>query len=100
MPEPARRSGSDAVRLTDSDRSIVLATGLIAFVVYLITLARHVGVWDIAEFQTVPHLFGISHPTGYPLFTVLGGLWSWLPFGNMATRMNLDRKSTRLNSSH
>lgn len=60
-----------------------------ALVVYLLTLSHDVGTWDIAEFQTVPHLFGVAHPTGYPLFTILGGLWSWIPIGSVATRMNL-----------
>jgi hypothetical protein len=34
---------------------------------------------------------GIAHPTGYPLYTVLGALWSRLlwPFGNWAWRVNL-----------
>lgn len=79
----------DTVRLGDSEWAAVLGTGLTALVVYLLTLARHVGAWDIAEFQTIPHLFGIPHPTGYPLFTILGGLWSRLPLGSMAVRMNM-----------
>jgi hypothetical protein len=46
---------------------------------------------DSLEFQLVVPTFGIAHPTGYPLYTLLGGLWSNLlfPFGNWAWRMNL-----------
>ena len=47
------------------------------------------GTFDVAEFQTIPHLFGVAHPTGYPLFTIVGGVWSWIPIGRVATRMNL-----------
>ncbi len=46
---------------------------------------------DSLEFQLVGPTFGIAHPTGYPLYTLLGGLWSrlLLPFGNWAWRMNM-----------
>jgi len=38
---------------------------------------------DSLEFQLVLPTFGIAHPTGYPLYTLLGGLWSRVlfPFG-------------------
>lgn len=46
---------------------------------------------DSLELQLVGPTLGIAHPTGYPLYTLLGGLWSRLifPFGNWAWRMNL-----------
>ena len=46
---------------------------------------------DSLEFQLVGPTFGIAHPTGYPLYILLGGLWSRVlfPFGNWAWRMNL-----------
>jgi hypothetical protein len=46
---------------------------------------------DSLEFQLVAPTWGIAHPTGYPLYILLGGLWSRLlfPFGNWAWRMNL-----------
>lgn len=46
---------------------------------------------DTLEFQYVAPTFGIAHPTGYPLYTLAGGLWSRVifPFGNWAWRMNL-----------
>lgn len=45
---------------------------------------------DTLEFQLVLPTFGIAHPTGYPLYTLLGGVWSrLLPFGNWAWRANL-----------
>ncbi len=46
---------------------------------------------DSLEFQLVAPTFAIAHPTGYPLYVLLGGLWSRLifPFGNWAWRMNL-----------
>ena len=46
---------------------------------------------DSLEFQLVGPTFGIAHPTGYPLYILLGGLWSRVlfPVGNWAWRMNL-----------
>lgn len=45
---------------------------------------------DTLEFQLVLPTFGIAHPTGYPLYTMAGGLWSrLLPVGNWAWRTNL-----------
>src|SRR5207302_1906713 len=34
-------------------------------------------------------ILGIPHPTGYPLYTLLGKLWSLLPVGDIAYRINL-----------
>lgn len=61
----------------------------IALGVYLRTMMPGVGYWDTAEFQTVPHLLGIMHTTGYPTYTLVGKLFSLLPFGSVAYRMTL-----------
>src|SRR5579884_886145 len=39
--------------------------------------------------QYVPYIFGIPHLTGYPLQLIAGKLWSFLPVGSVAYRMNL-----------
>jgi hypothetical protein len=46
---------------------------------------------DTLELQLVGPTFGLAHPTGYPLYVILSGLWSrlLLPIGNWAWRMNL-----------
>ena len=46
---------------------------------------------DSLEFQLIGPTFGIAHPTGYPLYTVVGGLWIRIlfPIGNWAWRMNV-----------
>jgi hypothetical protein len=63
---------------------------LAAFCLYLLTLAPTVLEADSGEFQFVPWLPGITHPTGYPLYTLLGWLWTHLlPLGDVAWRMNL-----------
>jgi hypothetical protein len=56
------------------------ATSSIAFIVYLITLAPSVIQIDSGELAAVQVTSGIAHPTGYPLFTLLGYLFSLVPF--------------------
>ncbi|HVN70303.1 MAG TPA: DUF2723 domain-containing protein [Candidatus Binatia bacterium] len=45
--------------------------------------------WDTAELQGVPYILGIAHPTGFPLYVLLGWAWSHaFVFGTIAWRMN------------
>ena len=68
-------------------------TGLAFFALYAATAAPSLVTLfdDSLEFQLVLPTFAIAHPTGYPLYTLLGGLWSRLlfPFGNWAWRVNV-----------
>jgi hypothetical protein len=58
-----------------------ILTGIIVFIFYLTTLAPSVVEIDAGELATVQVMLGIAHPTGYPLFTLLGYLFSLIPFG-------------------
>ncbi len=66
-----------------------VALGAIVFALYFATLNRYVGAADTFEFQVVMPQWGIAHPTGYPLFVTLGKLFSLLPLGSMAFRLNV-----------
>ena len=69
---------------------IATASALFSLALYVRTAAPTVLPADGGEFQFVPYIAGIAHPTGYPLYTMLGWLWSHaLPFGDVAYRMNL-----------
>ena len=57
-----------------------IITGFTVFIVYVTTLAPSVVEIDAGELATVQVLLGIAHPTGYPLFTLLGHLFSLIPF--------------------
>ncbi|MGC4044668.1 MAG: DUF2723 domain-containing protein [Armatimonas sp.] len=57
------------------DRWIALALSLVAFLVYGLTLCRTVYTGDDGDFLTAMTTWGIPHPTGYPLFTLLGRLF-------------------------
>ncbi len=65
----------------------VLFVALLAL--YLPTMGQTVGKADTFEFQVVAPSLGVAHPTGYPLYLLLGKLFSLLPFGSVAWRVNL-----------
>jgi len=54
-------------------------TAFFVFIIYILTLAPSVVQIDSGELATVQATLGIAHPTGYPLFTVLGYLFSLIP---------------------
>ena len=82
---------SNTTRRALSDHWWALALGLAALVLYLVTLAPTVATVfdDSLEFQVVLPSLGIAHPTGYPLYTLLGWGFSRLPLGDLAYRVNL-----------
>lgn len=49
------------------------------FIVYIITMAPSVIQIDSGELAAVQATLGIAHPTGYPLFTLAGYLFSKIP---------------------
>lgn len=59
--------------------NFVWLSGFILFIIYLITLAPSVVQIDAGELAAVQATLGIAHPTGYPLFTIIGFLFSKLP---------------------
>jgi len=61
----------------------------LTFLVYLKTLAPGVYGFDSAELATGVFTQGIVHPPGYPLYLLIGKLFTWLPFGDVAYRLNL-----------
>jgi hypothetical protein len=48
-----------------------VVAGLLALVMYSLTMPRTITLEDAGLFQMVCHLGGLSHPPGYPLFTLL-----------------------------
>jgi hypothetical protein len=64
---------------------------LASLLIYSRTLAPSLGgTIDSAEFQQATYSLGVVHPTGYPLYLLLGRAWIALyPFGDPAFRINL-----------
>jgi hypothetical protein len=69
-----------------------LHAGLVAlalFVLYAATSPRSVALEDDSLFVLSSYFLGIEHPPGYPLFTLIGHLFTYLPFGSVAYRVHL-----------
>ncbi|MCL5436015.1 MAG: DUF2723 domain-containing protein [Patescibacteria group bacterium] len=62
---------------------------LSTFLTYVLTMPRTIYLGDNAEYITVSAVLGIPHPSGYPLFVILGKLFSLLPVSTLAFRVNL-----------
>jgi hypothetical protein len=80
-------------RLWDRTGDWLLAAGctLLALVLYLQTLAPSVATIfdDSLEFPLASYRLAIAHPTGYPLYTLLGKLFTLGPWHNVAWAVNL-----------
>jgi len=72
-------------------KAIAVPVFFLTLGLYLLTLAPTVVTIfdDSLEFQLVTYLLGIAHPPGYPLYTLLGWLFTRLPIGDVAYRVNL-----------
>ncbi|MDM8519100.1 DUF2723 domain-containing protein [Anaerolineales bacterium HSG6] len=76
--------------LKQSSSILFIAIFLTVLTLYYLTLAPGVIGGDAGEHQLAAPLLGIPHATGYPLYILLGKLWTLLiPMGSMAWRMNL-----------
>jgi hypothetical protein len=71
--------------------SLIVASLLacVTFAIYLRTLGPTVGRADTFEFQVVAPTLGVAHPTGYPLYILIGKIFTLLPIGSVAWRVNL-----------
>ena len=62
---------------------------ILPFAIYMVTLAPSVTFFDSGEFLTATASLGSAHSPGYPLFLMYAKPFSWLPFGNIAFRINV-----------
>lgn len=68
-----------------SNRQTLLKTIIVTIffisilVLYVHNLTRDIYSGDIGDFVTAAHVWGVAHPSGYPLFVLLGGLLSHIP---------------------
>jgi Flp pilus assembly protein TadD len=72
------------------ERLTAIICFLIALVTYWATVMPNIGLNDDGEMATAALHFGVMHPSGYPLWTILAGLFSHIfPFGNGSWKINL-----------
>jgi 4-amino-4-deoxy-L-arabinose transferase-like glycosyltransferase len=92
-PGPSRSHAASVYRL--GGLLVALGVTTFAFILYLGTLAPSVlhyerpELIDAAMLQVHASVLGITQPTGYPTWTMLAHLFTYLPFGDPAYRANL-----------
>ncbi len=72
-----------------ADLLVAGSLGLLVFLNYLWTLAPTVLGEDAGRWQARVYVLGTGHPTGYPTYIMLGKLFTYLPVGDVAYRVNL-----------
>jgi hypothetical protein len=66
-----------------------IAAGLV-FVLYLLTLAPSVAMWDTGEYMASVKVLGLPHPPGNPFFMLLGHAFASLPIPvSYAAKINI-----------
>ena len=89
-PLEAPAASLDRVRARVSPASLAaIASFAIAEIVYVRTLLPGVSFGDWAESELLLSRLGILHPTGYPLYSLIGKLFSLIPYESLAWRANL-----------
>jgi hypothetical protein len=64
--------------------------GTLVFLLYLITLAPSVAMWDTGEYMAAVKVLGLPHPPGNPFFMLLGKAFATLPIPvSFAARINI-----------
>lgn len=71
-------AGTTSRRLLAAPGGPALFTGAVGTLLYLIRLTPGVGWYDAPEFVGVATTFGIAHPTGYPLYSLTGRLFTFM----------------------
>ena len=75
--------------LLKTDALFAVLMGISALALYIRTLAPSLLWGDSAEFQTLSYTLGMTHPSGYMTQIMLGKLFTYIPVGNIAYRVNL-----------
>ena len=81
---------TDQISPKSWDLAAAITLGLLSFFIYALGASHTIYVGDSGELVAASSLLGIPHPTGYPLYVLLGKLWILLvPIGSIAFRMSL-----------
>ncbi len=72
-------------------RKVIISVVLffLSFTLFLSTICPNLYWRDAGEFQVVAYQLGIAHPAGSPLYALAAKIFTFLPFGSIAFKVNL-----------
>ncbi len=89
-PKPPKTTELIVPAIEKKDYLLIFILCLGSFITYIITLCPTVYTGDSGEILSAITTLGIAHPTGFPLYIILGKLFTLiLPFGDIAYRVNI-----------
>ena len=88
-PEPSASGGVRTAVRVSTLAGVALAVFALALALYMAGLAPGLLWGDSAEMQILAAIGGVAHPTGYPLFTLVGRVFTAFGDGDPAWRANL-----------
>jgi len=69
---------------------LIFALTLVVFAIYVATMPPSIHTGDNGEIATAVYTWGIAHPTGFPIYTILAKIFSYiLPWLDFAFRLNI-----------
>lgn len=84
-----RHVGNRSVAHPAPPRWLAPAVAATAFFLYAITLRTGIGFGDSGELVAAALTLGVPHPPGYPVWTILSHLWTYLPGDDPAWKIAL-----------
>lgn len=77
-------------RLAEDKINTLVASVVFLFTlaVYTVTMTPTVPFWDSGEYIATSYILGVPHAPGTPLYVLLGRMFTFLPFGSIAQRVN------------
>ncbi len=69
-------------------KAFLVISFLLPLALYIFTLAPTVTNEDSGDFITSSYVLGIPHPPGYPFYTMLGKIFTYIPLKSIAWRVN------------
>ncbi|MBE9537414.1 MAG: DUF2723 domain-containing protein [Proteobacteria bacterium] len=77
-------------RPLDPQYALPFTLSILAFLLYIFTLSPSINFGDSPELVSAAYNLGIAHPPGYPLYSLVGRLFAFIPAGgDIAGRVNL-----------
>ena len=78
----------DRERTTNSAWLLATVVFIVSLLLYVATMCRTVFWWDTGELAANAHVLGIPHRPGFPLYVLIGRVFSLTPFGDIFYRVN------------